>query len=131
MSRPENSVAPVSDTTIRRRTSARANRLRGTPPRVTSSSITAAHMPSRSASAADSSGCSDTTAVTDPGRIRRPVRASYSSAPTAGDSASTSGSVWSGVSASTVQIRAAATLARITLLAYSVAVRSGIIRNAE
>ncbi len=65
-SRPENSVAPVSETTIRRRTSDRASRLRGTPPRGHVVVDHGAHMPSRSASAADSSGCSDTTAVTDP-----------------------------------------------------------------
>ncbi len=73
--RPEKSEAPVSETTIRRRTSSRVRAVSGTPPRVTSSSGSGAHMPSRSASAADSSGCSLTMAVIVPGRIRSPVRA--------------------------------------------------------
>jgi hypothetical protein len=37
-SRPENSVEPVSETTMRRRTSARGSAFSGTPPSVTSSS---------------------------------------------------------------------------------------------
>ena len=102
-----------------------------TPPRVTSSSTTSAHMPSRSASAAASSGRSLTIAVTDPGRTTRPVRASASTEPAGGAASGCSGSTWSGVNASTRQTRAAATRPRMTLLAYSVAVRSGIIRNAE
>ena len=83
-SRPENSVAPVSETTIRRRTSSRRIAVSGTPPRVTSSSTSGAQRPSRSASAAASSGWSLTTAVISPGLIRSPVRASASSAPAGG-----------------------------------------------
>ena len=74
--RPENSVAPVSETTIRRRTSARRSLVSGTPPRVTSSSTSGAQSPSRSARAAASSGWSLTSAVISPGRILSPVRAS-------------------------------------------------------
>ena len=74
----------------------------GTPPRVTSSSTSGAQSPSRSASAAASSGWSLTTAVTSPGRTRSPVRASASSAPGGRRLAGSAGSRWSGVSASTL-----------------------------
>jgi len=59
------------------------------------------------------------------------VRLSVSTAPGAGGGDGETGSVWSGARARTRQTRRAETRARITLLAYSVAVRSGIIRNAE
>ena len=58
----------------------------GRRPSVTSPSTTSAHMPSRSASAAASSGRSLTMAVTEPGRTTRPVRASASTEPAGGAS---------------------------------------------
>ena len=88
-------------------------------------------MPSRSASSAESSGCSLTIAVSRPARTTSPVRVSTRSEPSAGEGAISAGTATSGSSESTCTIRVAATRARMTLLAYSVAVRSGIIRKAE
>ncbi len=69
-------------------------------------------------------------ATSSPAETRRPVRTSYSSDPTGGEGEGNAGSTRSGVSAITRQTRCADTLARMNLLAYSVAVRSGIIRKA-
>ena len=59
------------------------------------------------------------------------MRTSYRSEPSGGEGATVAGSTTSGVSASTVQTRRAETRPRMSLLAYSVTVRSGIIKNAE
>ena len=123
----------VSETTTRRRTSARGSRARGTPPSRTSSSTSPAYSPSRSASAADSSGCSVTTAASRPGADAQPgaqvVAARIRGAGDAAGCRRGRGGRWSAPARG--RPGAAATRARISLLASSVAVRSGIIRNAE
>ena len=65
---PENRAAPVSETTTRRRTTAAAARSGIRPPAGRRRRRPTAHSPSRSASAAVSSGCSATSGLKRPGR---------------------------------------------------------------
>ena len=126
-SRPLKSVAFESLTRIARRTKCPSRSDSETP---SSRAGPSANLPSRSASAADSSGESATTAVIRPGRTRNPDLTSTRS-PRGDALLGSAMSTASGCTDITWQIRAPATSPRIILLAVSVPVRSGTIRNAE
>ena len=130
-SRPEKRVAPVSETTMRSRTSRRRRWVSGTPPRRTSSSgVPRPGRAGRRARRSRRAGRRRWPAACRRGPAAR-LRTSYRSEPSGGDGAGVAGSTTSGVSARTVQTRRAETRPRMSLLAYSVTVRSGIIKNAE
>ena len=135
-SRPENSVEPVSETTTRRRTSARRSEVSGyaaepdvvvdlalhgrgvqaEPVREVRGLLGPVADHGGEQPGADPQPGAQVDQVGARGAAGRRVRPGRAGRPRA---------------ASTWQTRAAATRARISLLAYSVAVRSGIIRNAE
>ena len=120
-------MLPVSDTRMRRRTTSLGSCSRGTSPQRTWPAL---YRPSRSATAAVSSGSSATSAVSCAGDHAQPA---VDVDEVGVDRRLVGGHV--GVAqlrleASTVQMRPAATNARIHLFAASVAVRSGSMRNA-
>jgi hypothetical protein len=118
---------------MRRRTSSRSIDASGVPPKVASDHSDApgaVKRPSRSAMTWASSGVSVTSAVMRPGRASNPECGSRSVPPHDGARVGSSGAVVDGCTLSTAITLEAPTRPRVAAMMPSVAVRSGIVRNA-